>query len=288
MRLTDYIIDLGRAVAFYPKFTEKITESTTATLLLCQLLYWTDKTTDGWIYKTHYELTEETGLTYNEQKTARRKLKKLGILQEQRRRLERTTRYRIDQNALNDLWEDITGKSDKEIEEEPKQLSFEDTPIMPYKDEKEKKPKRKYRMEDDPNIPEGYKGSPLQFYKDLPVESEEKKNEIRGKLSMKLLIGNIDSPRWDKFIEYAYKRQEEDGQDIDTFISYMLTEQPERKYWGGATKIVENFIMWYPLAFVKKKEIENFVNEPEHVEETVLEEMPDFVKDRIKNKNKLF
>jgi len=89
MRLTEYIKNLGPAIAYYPNL-KKVTHSTTASILLCQLLYWTDKTTNGWIDKTQYEIEDETGLTYNEQKTARKVLRDLGILFEKFKRIDRT------------------------------------------------------------------------------------------------------------------------------------------------------------------------------------------------------
>jgi hypothetical protein len=51
MKLTDFLQDVGRPVAFYPSL-RRITGSTTATLFLCQLIYWKGKEADkeGWIY----------------------------------------------------------------------------------------------------------------------------------------------------------------------------------------------------------------------------------------------
>ncbi len=62
MRVAEFVIDLGRTVAYYPSL-KKITGSATSTILLCQLLYWTNKAKDGWIWKTTSEIEEETGLT---------------------------------------------------------------------------------------------------------------------------------------------------------------------------------------------------------------------------------
>ena len=73
MKLSQFLTDVGRPVAYHPKL-KKITGSTTATILLCQFIYWRGKESnkDGWLYKDSDEIEEETGLTYNEQKTARK------------------------------------------------------------------------------------------------------------------------------------------------------------------------------------------------------------------------
>lgn len=105
MKLTEFISDVGRPVAYYPGL-KKITKSTTATILLCQLIYWTGKQADpeGWIYKTSADLEEETGLTYDEQKTARTQLVKLGFIEEVYRRLDHQMAFRIMANAINENW----------------------------------------------------------------------------------------------------------------------------------------------------------------------------------------
>ncbi len=105
MKLTEFISDVGRPVAYYPGL-KKITKSTTATILLCQLIYWTGKQADpeGWIYKTSADLEEETGLTYDEQKTARTQLVKLGFIEEVYRRLDHQMAFRIMANSINENW----------------------------------------------------------------------------------------------------------------------------------------------------------------------------------------
>ncbi len=105
MKLTEFITDIGRPVAFYPGL-RKITGSTTATLLLCQLIYWTGKQADpdGWIYKTSDDIEDETGLSYDEQSTARKQLVRFGFIEEQYKRLDHQMAFRIMANAINDNW----------------------------------------------------------------------------------------------------------------------------------------------------------------------------------------
>ena len=105
MKLTDFLSDVGRPVAYYPDL-KRITGSTTATILLCQFLYWRgkEKDPDGWLYKTSDEIEEETGLTYEEQKTARKKLKKAGLIKEHYARLDHQMKFLVDLNAINEQW----------------------------------------------------------------------------------------------------------------------------------------------------------------------------------------
>ena len=105
MKMSDFLTDVGRPVAYYPGL-RKITGSTTATIFFCQFFYWTgkEKSGDGWIYKTSAEIEEETGLSYNEQKTAREKLKSAKLLKEKYQRLDHMMYFKINLDKLNELW----------------------------------------------------------------------------------------------------------------------------------------------------------------------------------------
>jgi hypothetical protein len=83
MKLTDFLIDAGRPIIYYPGLT-RITGSTNATILLCQFLQFREKENnkEEWFCKTADEILCETGLSRNQQQTARIKLKNLGILEE--------------------------------------------------------------------------------------------------------------------------------------------------------------------------------------------------------------
>lgn len=105
MRPSDLMLDLGRPVAFYPGMA-KYVGGVNACLFLCQLLYWSDKSENEiGIYKTAEEWTVETGLSYKEQATARKKLRELGLISEVEKRLEHKIYYLIDTDRLNDIIE---------------------------------------------------------------------------------------------------------------------------------------------------------------------------------------
>ena len=105
MKLSDYIQGVGRPIAYYPGL-RSITGSTTATIFLCQFIYWTGKESskDGWIYKTSADIEEETGLSYDEQRTARKKLVSTGLIEENYARLEHQMYFKVDLDMLNEMW----------------------------------------------------------------------------------------------------------------------------------------------------------------------------------------
>jgi|WetSurSiteA1Bulk_404760.scaffolds.fasta_scaffold00445_4 hypothetical protein len=288
MRLTDYIKDLGRAIAFYPSL-KKVTGSTPASILLCQLLYWTDKTQDGWIYKTHYELEDETGLTYYEQKGARKKLRELGILREQFKRLDRTNRYKVNQKVLNDLWEDANGRGRKSITVEPEPKTEPETEIK----EEEQKPVSLLDYKDpeliipfkkkEPSMPRmgtkkkgDYIDAMLEYANSPTGLKETAMNKIREDIERELRI-NINGLKWNKFVEYIYTRQERYNEPVDKFITWAKKEKREgfkTVYWTP-----EKLMMLYPQAFEKVEEIEFIEKLPERKEDDSVP-MPEYAKSK--------
>jgi len=75
-------------------------------LFLSQAFYWTrvqeraNPKADGWFYKTQREWTLETALTRYEQETARRELKRRGLLEESRRGVPAQLYYRLNRENL--------------------------------------------------------------------------------------------------------------------------------------------------------------------------------------------
>lgn len=106
MKISDALEGIGRSVSYYPGL-RKLCGSVSATVLFCQLFYWKGKESseDGWIYKDSSELEEETGLSYKEQVSARKKLAENGLIEEKYDRLAHKMYFRIMVNSLNDQWE---------------------------------------------------------------------------------------------------------------------------------------------------------------------------------------
>lgn len=281
-------MDLGRPVAFYPEL-KKLTGSTTATILLCQLLYWTPRTKhdDKWIYKTNYDIEEETGLTYNEQKTAKKLLSELGIIEYEVKRWDRTTRYRVEEETLNFLWEDIKSGSTKEIEtpivDEP------DTPAEPDEESPEAYFKKKW---------EDGKESREEFEKTMKGGIAKKKDKnldlvdgvidatksygmkragdvakIITTIEKKLHMNISADKRWDSFVEFAYINEKK-GKPVHVFLEWLTSQNDfEVKYWPP-----QRMMTFYPQAFVeteKVKPIENWADAPVKEEEEVYAPMPE-------------
>lgn len=105
MKLGEVLTALGRPVAFYPKLALALGD-VKAAILLCQLLYWRGKGSGAEeVYKTAGELTAETGLSYKEQRGARKVLRGLGVLSERLDRIGHRTFYLVDLDVLDELWE---------------------------------------------------------------------------------------------------------------------------------------------------------------------------------------
>ena len=102
----DNVADLlggGRTIAYKTDLAHA-TGSVTAGLLLSQFWYWSNSrdvaNRDGWFWKTMPEIEDETGMGRYEQETARKRLVKLGILQEEKRGAPAKLWFHLDKNAL--------------------------------------------------------------------------------------------------------------------------------------------------------------------------------------------
>ena len=115
VKLSDALENVGFTIAYYPKIAKWL-GSVGDAIFLCQLWYWHDKgnSPDGWIYKTQKEFEEETALGRYEQEHARRKLKSLGILEEERRGVPARLYYRLDVDRMNELWEEWYQKQEED------------------------------------------------------------------------------------------------------------------------------------------------------------------------------
>ena len=90
-----------KPIAFNPIYV-KIGCGINGALMLSQLVYWTSRTKnkDGWIYKTHEDWEQETGLTRREQDTARKTLKSLGFLVEKKAGVPCKLHFRVERENL--------------------------------------------------------------------------------------------------------------------------------------------------------------------------------------------
>ena len=262
MKLTNYILDLGRTVAFMPGL-KKVTGSVNATLMLCQFLYWSDKTRDGWIYKTSEEIEEETGLSYNEQRTAYTKLEELGLIAKEIKRLDHTTKYQINQARLNQMWEDVSGEKSKPVNEaipEPVvEIKVEPIPVVVEKPvEPRVAPQKKGDLMD---------GILNSMTSPTALRIQEKK-KIKSELESGLNI-NTNGIKWEKFIEFAHTRQTKYKENVSTFILWAMNNGFNPVYWTP-----DKMITLYPQAFAHPEKEEVFIKELPKAKQEEVAPMP--------------
>ena len=96
----------GRPIAFHRAFVNLEGANgrlgITGALMLSQAIYWCERTSDedGWFWKTAEEWEDETGLTYREQATARKRLRGFPFWEEKRKSSPARMYFRVDMDAL--------------------------------------------------------------------------------------------------------------------------------------------------------------------------------------------
>lgn len=91
---------LDSPIAFHRCFVD-ITGSVNAALMLSQAVYWQRRNEEGkWWFQTREKWTDETGLTRDEQETARKKLLKLGFWKEELRGIPAKLYFQVDLEQL--------------------------------------------------------------------------------------------------------------------------------------------------------------------------------------------
>ena len=103
MRPSESLKVAGRPIAYYPKLAKPL-GGVNAAILFGHFFYWHDKTENPLgIYRTAEEIEDETGLSVQEQRTARSKLRERGVLIETEKRIEHRIYYKLDLDAFDDL-----------------------------------------------------------------------------------------------------------------------------------------------------------------------------------------
>lgn len=95
---------LDKPIAYHRVFV-CLGSGVTGAVMLSQAIYWSSRTggNEGWFYKTQTEWEGETGLTRYEQEGARKKLKKLGVIEEIKKGVPCKTWYRVNFSVLDNL-----------------------------------------------------------------------------------------------------------------------------------------------------------------------------------------
>ena len=96
MRPSESLRIAGKPVAYFPQLVKPL-GSVNASILFGHFFYWNDKgCSELGIYRTAEEIEQETGLSVQEQRTARAKLRKCGVLIETEKRIEHRIYYKLD------------------------------------------------------------------------------------------------------------------------------------------------------------------------------------------------
>ena len=102
----------GRPIAYYPKLAKPL-GGVNASILFSHFFYWHDKTQhELGIYRTAEEIEIETGLSVQEQRTARAKLRERGVLVETEKRIEHRIYYKLDLDAFDELMLQHSGNAE--------------------------------------------------------------------------------------------------------------------------------------------------------------------------------
>ena len=95
-----------RPIAFHPQMA-RLFGGINEALLFQQLAYWSDKGSDPeWIYKTQKDIQDEITLTRTQQENARRKLRGLGVIEEDKRGVPAKLYFRVIWDRMYELLEE--------------------------------------------------------------------------------------------------------------------------------------------------------------------------------------
>ena len=257
MKLTDFIEDAGRPIAFYPKLRQ-LTGSTTATILLCQFIYWRGKESDpeGWLYKTSDDIEEETGLSYNEQKTARKHLKDAGIIEEHYARLDHTMRFRLNLDTINEKWAslqcnvrecDNVAVANDEMQSSLNELeTTAETTSLDWNKLRQEAQERKDNKPDK-SIVDAY----VEAAQSEGMQKSNRYDAILSQIGVALNI-YVDFKRWEQFIKFVDTRQQKHNESLDVFFRWLKEQKGfDISYWPPH-KLVEN----WPRAFAEPEVID--------------------------------
>ena len=112
MRPSESLRVAGRPIAYYPKLAKPL-GGVNAAILFGHFFYWHDKTQNELgIYRTAEEIEIETGLSVQEQRTARAKLRERGVLIETEKRIEHRIYYKLNLDAFDDLMDQHSGSEE--------------------------------------------------------------------------------------------------------------------------------------------------------------------------------
>lgn len=116
----------GRPIAYYPQLAKPL-GGVNAVILFSHFLYWNERSDCALgVYKSAAEIEDETGLSVQEQRTARKRLRDLGVLIETEKRIEHRIYFRLDEAAFDALMDETFANESCNIPEMQNQHSGSD------------------------------------------------------------------------------------------------------------------------------------------------------------------
>lgn len=106
------LLSSSRVVAYSPALA-RVLGGVPEGVFMAQAMYWSQRTEDGWFWKSAQEWEEETALTERQQRRVRKHLVELGVLEEYYERATHRMWYRVNFEALAHL---ITSSAEAETE----------------------------------------------------------------------------------------------------------------------------------------------------------------------------
>lgn len=248
MKLTEFLQDVGKPIAYYPSL-RRITGSTNATIFLCQLIYWKGKEADpeGWIYKTSEEMEAETGLSYDEQKTARTKLKDAGLIEEHYARLDHQMKYRLKVEAIDAAWGQPVPESRNAM------FGKAESPFS-LNSNTENTTENMVGFLKGTSYQRGGQERPdkvAEWLKMAQAPGMKQQAQMDALLSAfgEAFRLNTETKEWREFAKYAISEQKEKGWLPEVFIEWVKKQKGYPDYWS-CRRMKEN----YPRAFIEPVE----------------------------------
>ena len=103
MKPSELLRIIGKPIAYYPQLAKPL-GGVNASLLFGHFFYWKDKgCSELGVYRTADEIEVETGLSRDEQRTARKKLRERGVLIETEKRIEHRIYYKLDLDRFDEI-----------------------------------------------------------------------------------------------------------------------------------------------------------------------------------------
>ncbi|AQW85570.1 hypothetical protein CPIN18021_0327 [Campylobacter pinnipediorum subsp. caledonicus] len=192
-----------RPIAYYPIYGE-ITGSTTAGILLSQLMYWFAK--QDKFFKTDSDIIAETRLTVNELRSAKKALKDVGFVKISREGVPARTFYEIDWELYEKTFQDRTKKAQTssvnstkqdELNQQNKMSEINDNRLV------------KFTKQDELNSQIPYYNAEIttEITTETTTEKEKNKKEKSQKLEIDL-PAFLNPEVWSDFLAYRKERKE--------------------------------------------------------------------------------